>query len=272
MSDKAEAIHLKEEGTAAFKAQRFTDALVLYSEAIKNDRNNASLWGNRAATWYNLGIYDKAIEDAAYAIELSPTTAKYHWRKGIAHLQLGQNYAAKLAFQNGLKNEPGNDQLRQALAERRPGEPAYSGPLANLSWEQKRERALACKADGNKAFQTKRYQAAIEKYAEAINLDPTDPVFYTNRAACLTELSKYNEAIKDCELAVALGKANGVNNLGQTQTLEDRLFAKTYMRMAIAYEKLGKFKEGLEAAQKGQKYESSPALKELIDRLASKAH
>lgn len=271
MTDKVEAIHLKEEGNTAFKEKRYLDALVLYSDAIKVDRNNASLWGNRAATYYNLNLFDKAIEDSAYAIELSPQTAKYYWRKGMAHLQLGQLYAAKLAFQNGLKQEPFNENLRAALAERKAGEPAYSGKNANLSWEQKREKALEFKGEGNKLFGQKKYQPAVEKYGIAIEYDPTDPVFYTNRAACYTELKKYDEAISDCKMAVALGKSNGVNNLGQTQTLENRLFAKTYMRLAIAYERKNEFKLGYDAAKEGLKYETSPALTELCNKLEGKA-
>jgi tetratricopeptide (TPR) repeat protein len=66
-----------------------------------------------------IGLFDKCIEDAGYAIELSPQTSKYYWRKGVAHLALGQLYAAKLAFQNGLKKDPGNDQIRNALNERK---------------------------------------------------------------------------------------------------------------------------------------------------------
>lgn len=271
MADKGEAIRLKEEGNTAFKEGRLTDALTLYTDAIKADRNNASLWGNRAAAFYNLGLYDKAIEDSAYAIELSPRTSKYYWRKGMAHLQLGQMYAAKLAFQNGLKQEPGNDQLRQCLAERKPGEPAYTGKFSSLSWEQKREKALQCKDQGNKAFQSKNYTLAITKYTEAIELDPSDPVFYTNRAACQTELKQYQNAVDDCKLAVALGDANGVNNLGQTARLENRLFAKTYMRMAIALEHMSQNKEAYEATLKGLSYERSDALTQLSNRLQAKA-
>ena len=244
----------------------------LISGCIASPRVTGFKAANRATTYYNLGMYDKAIEDSNYAIELSPRTAKYYLRKGMAHLQLGQLYAAKLAFQNGLKQEPGNDKLREALSERRPGEPQYTGEFGRYSWEQKREQALEFKNQGNKAFQAKNYTLAIERYTEAIKYDPTDPVFYTNRAACYTELKQYDEAISDCKLAVALGEANGVSNLGQTHLLENRLFAKTYMRMAIAYEKLNKFKEAHEAAQTGLGYEQSAALTELATRLASKAN
>ncbi|KAH7828053.1 putative Stress-induced-phosphoprotein 1 [Monocercomonoides exilis] len=270
MSDKVEAIRLKEEGNTAFQEKRYKDALVSYTEAIKVDRNNASLWGNRSTTYFNLGLMDKCVEDAAYAIELSPKTAKYYWRKGMAHLQLGQNYAAKLAFQNGLRQEPGNDQLRSALAERKAGEPAYVGRLASLSWEQKRDKATELKAEGNKFFTSKSFGPAIAKYTEAIEYDPTDPVFYTNRAACYTEIGKFDEAIADCELAVVLGKTNGVNCLGQTSFLEPRLLAKAYMRLGIASEKKGEIAKAEQAYKDGIAVESSQQLRDMLEKLKSK--
>ena len=75
--DKVKAIELKEQGNTLFKEGKYADALVCYTDAISCDRNNASLWGNRATTFYNLGLFDKAVEDSGYAIELSPTTSKY---------------------------------------------------------------------------------------------------------------------------------------------------------------------------------------------------
>jgi stress-induced-phosphoprotein 1 len=267
---KAAAVHLKEQGNQFFAEKKYREALLSYTEAIKLDRNNASLWGNRSTTYYNIGLFDKCIEDAAYAIEISPKTAKFYWRKGMAHLQLGQNYAAKLAFQNGLRQEPGNDQLRTALAERPAGEPAYAGKHANLSWEQKREQAVALKDAGNKLFSSKSYAAAVAKYGEAIELDPSDPIFYTNRAACNTELGKLAEAIDDCELAIVLGKTNGVCNLGQTAFLEPRLLSKTYMRLAIALDKKGELVKAEKAARDGLAVEKSDPLTDLLDKIMKK--
>ncbi|KAA6390962.1 MAG: putative stress induced phosphoprotein 1 [Streblomastix strix] len=261
---KVEAIELKEAGNKAFAEKDYLQALLNYTKAIKVDRNNASLWGNRAAAYYNLGIYEKAIEDSNYAIELQPKTSKFYWRKGISHLALGQNYAAKLAFQNGLRQEPGNDQLRKALDERQPGEPTYEGKLANLSWEQKREKAIELKDVGNKLFGSRKYNEAIAKYGEAIEMDPSDSIFYNNRAACYTEINKIDEAIKDCQFAIVLGDTNGVCNLGRTTNAEPRLQAKAYTRLGIAYEKKNQFKEAAQAYRDGLQFENSEPLQQKL--------
>ena len=41
--------------------------------------------------------------------------------------------------------------------------------------------AQAKKNEGNNFFKEKRYKEAIQKYTEAIALDPSDVTFYSNR-------------------------------------------------------------------------------------------
>ncbi|KAK2958529.1 putative ALA-interacting subunit 5 [Blattamonas nauphoetae] len=258
------SIELKELGNAAFGKGDYMAALEHYSEAIKVDRNNGSLWGNRSAAYFYLGLYDKCIEDANYALELVPTMAKYYLRKGMAHLKMGQNYSAKIAFQNGLAKEPGNNELRAALAERKPGEPNYVGDNASMSYEQKRDKANDLKNEGNKFFQQKKYAEAIAKYNQAIVFNPSESIFYNNRAACHTELGQFDDAIHDCKMAITLGKTNGVNNLGNTQFTEPRLMAKAYTRLGVAYEKKNMLAEAAQAYRDGIAYESSDLLKQKL--------
>ena len=47
-----------------------------------------------------------------------------------------------------------------------------------------KERAEALKAEGNAHFQAGRNAEAVEKYNEAIELNPEVPAYYTNRAFC----------------------------------------------------------------------------------------
>ena len=46
----------------------------------------------------------------------------------------------------------------------------------------KRDEAVAVKNKGNAAFAKKDWNDAIDFYSQAIELDPTDPAFYSNRA------------------------------------------------------------------------------------------
>lgn len=45
-----------------------------------------------------------------------------------------------------------------------------------------KEKALAAKNDGNKAFLKHDWPAAIDLYSQAINLDGGEPTYFANRA------------------------------------------------------------------------------------------
>jgi tetratricopeptide (TPR) repeat protein len=60
------------------------------------------------------------------------------------------------------------------------------------------------KAEGNKAFAKKKYQVANESYSEAIALDSSNHVYYSNRSACYAETGKFGEAKADGEMCIKL--------------------------------------------------------------------
>ena len=60
------------------------------------------------------------------------------------------------------------------------------------------------KARGNKALQEGKYDEAVELYGEAIALDPTNHVYFSNRAAAFAKLNKYKESLTDANKTVEL--------------------------------------------------------------------
>ncbi len=98
-----------------------------------------------------------------------------------------------------------------------------------------REKALEFKKQGNGAFKSKNFEQAIELYTQAIELDPTDHVFYSNRSGCYTSLKKYEEAIQDGNKCIEL-KAD---------------WFKGYNRKAQALETQKKWKEAAEVYSLG---------------------
>ena len=100
----------------------------------------------------------------------------------------------------------------------------------------KLEEANHLKVDGNKAMARKEYMKAIGLYSKALRLAPAGPqshVYFSNRAAALCYLERYEEAELDAERALALhpefGKAHA--RLGLS-----RYFLKDYHGAVEAYE------------------------------------
>jgi len=60
------------------------------------------------------------------------------------------------------------------------------------------------KQSGNSHMSGKKFDAAIDAYDKAINLDPTNPVYYSNRAAAHSSKGDHLSAIGDAEQAISV--------------------------------------------------------------------
>lgn len=55
------------------------------------------------------------------------------------------------------------------------------------------------KDKGNAALSANNFEDAVRYYTEAIALDPTNHVLYSNRSAAYAKCKKYEEALQDAE-------------------------------------------------------------------------
>ncbi|KAG0238867.1 Serine/threonine-protein phosphatase 5 [Actinomortierella wolfii] len=88
-------------------------------------------------------------------------------------------------------------------------------------------KANLIKEEANKLFANKKYEEAIEKYTEAIELNPNVAAYYANRAFCNTKLENYGLAIEDGDKAIEV----------------DPKYAKGYYRRGVGKYALSRFKE-----------------------------
>ncbi|KAJ7746729.1 hypothetical protein DFH07DRAFT_962814 [Mycena maculata] len=68
-------------------------------------------------------------------------------------------------------------------------------------------RAEKVKEQGNVAFKAKRFGEAIDLYTKAIEMNPAEPSFLTNRAAAYMGVKRFRAALDDCQLASTLQAA-----------------------------------------------------------------
>ncbi|XP_076973455.1 small glutamine-rich tetratricopeptide repeat-containing protein beta isoform X2 [Tamandua tetradactyla] len=95
-------------------------------------------------------------------------------------------------------------------------------------------KADQLKDEGNNHMKEENYNAAVECYTQAIELDPSNAVYYCNRAAAQSKLGNYTDAIKDCEKAIGI----------------DSKYSKAYGRMGLALAAMNKFEEAVTSYQK----------------------
>ncbi|TAQ87757.1 hypothetical protein B7494_g3920 [Chlorociboria aeruginascens] len=98
-------------------------------------------------------------------------------------------------------NEKAIQHFRQALS----CDPDYRDAVKYLRLVQKLDRM---KSDGNADYKAGRWQHAVDKYTEALEVDPsnkgTNSKLLQNRALCRNKLKDYSGAISDCERALTL--------------------------------------------------------------------
>ncbi|XP_057524121.1 uncharacterized protein LOC130803905 [Amaranthus tricolor] len=108
-------VSLKDQGNEFFKAGNYLKAAALYTQAIKQDPNNATLYSNRAAAFLNLVKLTKALADAEMTISLHPNWEKGYFRKGCV-LEAMERYDQALdAFQVALQHNPKSTEVSKKI-------------------------------------------------------------------------------------------------------------------------------------------------------------
>lgn len=95
--------------------------------------------------------------------------------------------------------------------------------------------AASFKEQGNQFLQAKQFDEAIKAYTEAINLDPKDHVFFSNRSAAYLSKGDASSALSDGQRCIEL-KSD---------------WAKGYTRKAAALHSLRRYDEAIEIYQAG---------------------
>lgn len=90
-------------------------------------------------------------------------------------------------------------------------------------------QAEEAKGKANEFFKSEKYPQAIELYSKAIELNPTNAVYYANRSISHLRLENYGYALADASRAIET----------------DKSYLKAYYRRAAAYMSLGKYKLAL---------------------------
>ncbi|KAF0755417.1 hypothetical protein AaE_004977, partial [Aphanomyces astaci] len=96
------------------------------------------------------------------------------------------------------------------------------------------DAADEAKTRGNRFFQEGQYQQAIDAFTEAISIDPSNAVYYSNRSGAYLKVNKAAQAVTDARKVVELRPEwpKGYSRLGTSL-----FYQKKYADAKAAYEK-----------------------------------
>ncbi|KAF8485366.1 chaperone [Russula ochroleuca] len=111
--------------------------------------------------------------------------------------------------------------------------------------------ADALKAEGNKAFSAKDYDRAIDLFSQALDLDQSNFVIWSNRSAAKAGKRDYDGALADADECIKVNPT----------------WAKGYARKGAALHGQRRYVEAIDAYELGLKIEDSPALRKGLDEV-----
>ncbi|TYJ47933.1 hypothetical protein E1A91_A01G025900v1 [Gossypium mustelinum] len=112
---KPQEMSLKDKGNEFFKSGNYLKAAALYTQAIKQDPSNPTLYSNRAAAFLHLVKLNKALADAETTITLKPQWEKGYFRKGCILEAMERYDDALAAFQIALQYNPQSAEVSRKI-------------------------------------------------------------------------------------------------------------------------------------------------------------
>ncbi|XP_073115921.1 uncharacterized protein [Elaeis guineensis] len=164
---------LKDQGNEFFKAGNHLKAAALYTQAIKLEPNNPTLYSNRAAAFLHLVKLSKALADAEMTITLKPQWEKGYFRKGCI-LEAMERYDDSAKF--------GAEELWQDIF-------SFLVDIMESAIKAWHETG---KVDPRVNFLLDKLKTQTDKYAPVVNIDKAFESPDTH-SSCFTFLRQYAE-------------------------------------------------------------------------------
>jgi len=242
--EQKEIDELKAQGNAFYKKRKFDEAIGCYDQAIEKQPNDLTFHNNKCAVMVEKGEenYEKVLEvcrdliTRRYEINSAhpggasfEKVAKVYNRMGSV-LEKQKKYKEAVEMYNKSLMEDNQRHTRNAIREAERTMEKYEKEqyLDASKGDEHREK-------GNECFKAKDWAGAKKEYDEALRRNPSDAKLYSNRAAALTKLLAYPDALRDLDECLKL----------------DPTFIKAYSRKGAAHFFMKEYHKALEAYEKG---------------------
>nr|CCA17920.1 ion channel putative [Albugo laibachii Nc14] len=194
-------------GLEHLKAARYGQAVLCLDGALQILRCSTDLKMKRAEALIGCERYDEAFASLTQLMRANTSSSDILYLRARCLYFQGEFTNAVKHLQQALRSDPDNQTFMK---------------------EMKKIRKLeSSKENANAAFKAGRMNDAIDQYTKCLGIDQQNKAFnakiYCNRATALSQINRYEEAIRDCDKAIYY----------------DHGYAKAYLRKAACLKALG---------------------------------
>ena len=213
LADKYDNILPKEpnfpllEGHVHRQSQLLDEAVDDYTRALERDPKSADSYVNRGYALNDMQNAEQAAQDFQTALQINPNNGTAHLGLAFSDLQLhhGKDALAQTALAEKIMGESGATHLAGATAYRQQrllaqAEREYVAAIKFAPDDYKLRLALA-----DTQYYERRYTKALATLADALTLDPNDPLIYAQMAHAHAELHHRDETMRYVQLAEKTG-------------------------------------------------------------------
>jgi tetratricopeptide (TPR) repeat protein len=216
---------------------KYDDAISYLRALLAKDPKNPVYWGQLGSAYAQMNNFKESVNALKQAIKLDPKNVKAMYNLSIVYSENGSHKEAQKVIQDALKLNPKNPMLQASLGNVLIDEEKYD--KAKKLYEQ----IVEAKPDfdvghfnlGIINYQERNLDEAKKNYQEVLKINPDDASAKENLAAIYIIKNDYEEAV-DFLLEV-INSSPG----------DDTVLENAYYNLGVAYLRLKKFTQALEA-------------------------
>jgi tetratricopeptide (TPR) repeat protein len=241
--DHAEALATR--GSARYNIDDYQGAISDCTKSIeywpKDNQNDAELgkiYADLADCYFNVKLYDAAIDNYTIAVTKNEKLAIAYSGRGDAYIAKSNPQLAQPDFEKAISIDPNFASAHYGLGNVKFDQKDFAGAIPHYS------QAIALNPTitkyfmdrGDSFYMTEEYAKAADDFSSAIALDPTNAKAYVFRGDAKDEQGLAQEAIKDYIKALEINPDYGLAyyNMGVTkQRLKDKVGACDAFKKAL---------------------------------------
>ncbi|MDD5065491.1 MAG: tetratricopeptide repeat protein [bacterium] len=246
------------------KAKRYKDAINYLKEAKEKWPENYRIFNLMGMVYNETESFTKAIESFQAGISLKNDYAEAYLNLGVAYYEVERYKEARESFNKAYQ---------------------LNKDLEKATEFSKKSSAMLLVQEGNKLFEEKNYKAAIEKYNQALKMQPDFLEILVNLGNSYLETAVYPSAVLNYKKALEkeknyfpalLGLERAYRNSGDVQNARkvseqlEKLKGQDpqlYYKLGLSLEANKKFNEAIEEYKKA--LQLNPGFKPAKNRLAN---